>query len=161
MCVDTSSVPARPRPAFVDIEQTSRSVEAVAAFASVRVQLRNTLAVVAWVSGALVHFRTPFAFPANRAGAAELGEAEKGAGRSVGAGVVVAGVPRLGDLAEAGVVADGAFAFEGGRVGRGHLDVARAAVLAFLAAGRAGILILTVFADVISGATEREKKTFK
>jgi hypothetical protein len=42
--------------------------------------------------------------------------------------------------------------------GDGHEDVAGSAVLAFEAAGVAGVLVLAVFADIFCWTTERERK---
>ena len=63
-----------------------------------------------------------------------------------------------GHFAKALRVADRTTALESGRLAvRGHQHVARPAVLALLAAGRARVFELAEFAYVFRGATEMEK----
>ncbi len=72
------------------------------------------------------------------------------------AGAVVAGVGRDGHLAEGGGVADGAGAVEGGAARGRHEHVARAPVLALLAPGGAGVLVLAVLAHVVRSAPRKK-----
>ena len=93
-------------------------------------------------------------FPSERARALVFREADEGAGGAVLARAVPARVGGHGDLAEAGRVADRAGALEGRPARPRHHHVARPAVLALLAARRAGVLVLAVLSHVVGGAAE-------
>lgn len=98
-------------------------------------------------------------FPSDGTCASVVGEREEGAGTAVAAGAVVAGVGGHGDLAEAGGVADGTRALEGGLAAAGgHDDVASAAVLALLASRRARVLELAELAHELRRATGKTKR---
>lgn len=155
MGVDAPSVSARPVPALIDVDLAGGPVETLVAVAAVPFVQGHAVPVEARVTRAMVLLGTVDTFPSDRTRARVVGQRLEGASPSVLARTGVASIFRNGDLAEAGRVADGAGALELRTAGRGHQDVAGPAVLAFLAAGVAGVLVLAVFADVVGWTAGR------
>lgn len=143
---------ARPVEALIDVDAAVRAFKAFVAAAVERVVRRDALTVVARVLGAVVDLSAVLAFHSQRASASVFRQALQGAGPSVLAGAVVAGVGRHGDLAEAGRVSHRAAALKGGPSGGADEDVTRSTVLALLSARRARVLVLAVFTHKVIGA---------
>lgn len=146
-CVDAfAAIRARIVQALIDVEFAVRSVEAFVTVAAVREGRGDTNAVgAARVLGAVIHFLAVVTLPTHGARASVIGQGLEAASSSILTRTVRARVVGDGDLAEGGLVADGAGTFEGGATGGGHDDGARAAILALLSARVTWVFVLTVF----------------
>jgi hypothetical protein len=93
----------------------------------------------------IVDLRAVRSLPSHGAGARVVGQGLEAAGTPVAAGAVCTGVVGHCDLTERCLIPNGTRALEGGSPGGGHDHAASASILALLAAGVAGILVLAVF----------------
>lgn len=146
-----SAIFARIPATLVDVVVAVRPVESGLAATTVRVAVGDALAIVTRIPGTPIDFRTMFAFPSDRADTRVVGKREQGASSAILARTVVARVHRLRDLAERGPIANGTGALERRGPGRGQLDVARSAILAFLATRCTRVLVLAILANKVRG----------
>lgn len=150
MIIDAfAAVPARIRQALINVQLTIGSVEAIEAFAAIGVSGRNTAAIgTTRIVSTMINLLAMMTFPTHRTSTSVIRKALKAACPAVLTRTIGTRVVRNGDFTEGCLVADGTGTFKGRPPGGGHDDRTCTPVLAFLASGVTGVLVLAVFSGV-------------